>query len=105
MGPGRARTRRLLIVVGIAAIALAFVATRQTAAGPQRATGIVVDVEGDLTTVTRFTILSEGRRISLTPVEDGDYAFPLVHLRDHLRTGEPVVVQYEGSDVSSIEDG
>ncbi len=57
--------------------------------------GVVIDVEGDLTTVTAFTVLVEGDPVRFEPVDDGDYAFPLGHLRDHLRSGEPVLVGWE----------
>ena len=29
---------------------------------------------------------------------DGDYGFPLGHLREHLRTGEPVYIEFERID-------
>lgn len=62
-------------------------------------TGLVVDVQGDLTSVSEFTVLTgEGERLTLVPSEDGDYDFPLPHLRDHLRNGEPVEVRYERRD-------
>lgn len=57
--------------------------------------GIVVDVQGDLTSVDRFTVLVDGEQMVFEPADDGDFAFPLGHLRDHLRGGEPVVVGWE----------
>lgn len=60
-----------------------------------QATGIVVDVRGDLQEVDSFTVLVEGERVDFQVAPDGDFAFPLVHLRDHLRSGEPVVVRWE----------
>ena len=60
------------------------------------ATGIVVDVVGDLTTVTEFTISTGLReRMTFVPTPDGDYAFPLPHLQEHVRSGVPVVVDWE----------
>lgn len=71
--------------------------------------GVVVDVTGDLTTVEDFTVLVEGDPIRFVPTPDGDYAFPLPHLRDHLRTGEPVLVGWELVDgtrrATSLDDG
>lgn len=73
-------------------------------------TGPVVAVEGDLTEVSSFTILSEsGDRIELRPSPDGVYAFPLPHLRDHLRAGDPVRVSYTEEDGNlvalTLDDG
>ncbi|GIU91368.1 MAG: hypothetical protein KatS3mg011_0274 [Acidimicrobiia bacterium] len=48
--------------------------------------GVVVEVDGDLTGVRSFTVITtDGERLHLTPDPDGRYAFPLPHLRDHLR--------------------
>ncbi len=59
------------------------------------ARGIVTSVDGDLEEVTSFTLLVEGSPIVFTPVDGGDYDFPLSHLREHQRTGEPVFVDWE----------
>jgi hypothetical protein len=71
--------------------------------------GIVVAVEGDLNAVTSFTILVEGDAFEFIPVEGGHYAFPLAHLREHLRDGTPVRVGWErrGQELAavSLEDG
>lgn len=61
--------------------------------------GIVVGVEGSLDEVTSFTMLVEGEEMGFVTTEDGDYEFPVSHLREHQRTGEPVLVTWE------IEDG
>ena len=63
-------------------------------------TGIVTAVDGDLTTVTSFEVLADGRAWRFVPSPDGDFAFPLPHLRDHLRAGDPVVVEY--SEVGGV---
>lgn len=77
--------------------------------GPASVTGLLVDVQGDLTTVTEFTLLVGEERLVFVPSPDGDYGFPLPHLRDHLRGGEPVVVGYIEADgelvATSIQDG
>ncbi len=71
--------------------------------------GLVVAVDGSLTAVEAFTVLVEGEEVIFLPVEDGDYAFPLPHLREHQRAGEPVLVGWESrNDVMyalSLEDG
>lgn len=71
--------------------------------------GLVVEVSGDLNDVDSFTVLVEDERIVFVPSPDGDYAFPLAHLRDHLRSGEPVAVGWELVDgeyiATSIDDG
>jgi hypothetical protein len=59
------------------------------------ARGLVTSVEGDLQDVTSFVVLVEGDELEFTPTPEGDYAFPLAHLREHQRTGEPVVVGWE----------
>jgi hypothetical protein len=61
-------------------------------------TGIVVSVDGDLVGVNSFEVLSDGERTLLRPSADGQFDFPLPHLRDHLRTGEPVAVEFERVD-------
>lgn len=71
--------------------------------------GIVVEVDGSLEQVSSFTLLVEGERLDFATVADGDYDFPLPHLQDHLRSGEPVVVDWEmreGERVAvSVVDG
>ncbi len=59
------------------------------------ARGIVVSVEGTIEDVTSFVVLVEGSELEFVPVEDGDYDFPLSHLREHQRTGEPILVDWE----------
>ena len=60
--------------------------------------GVVTDVEGTLTEVESFIVLSEGEEIGFLPLEGQVYEFPLGHLREHLRSGEPVVVEWEMRD-------
>lgn len=57
--------------------------------------GVVTAVDGDLTSVRSFTLLVEGDSITFTPAADGDFQYPLTHLRDHLRDGTPVRVSWE----------
>jgi hypothetical protein len=71
--------------------------------------GVVTAVDGNLSDVTSFTVLSAGSELVFVPTEDGDYDFPLSHLREHLRTGEPVAVDWELVDedryATSLADG
>ena len=73
------------------------------------ARGLVVAVDGSLTVVEAFTVLVEGEEMIFLPMEDGDYAFPLPHLREHQRAGEPVFVGWESRNdlvyALSLEDG
>ncbi len=65
------------------------------------ATGVVIDVQGDLTVVDRFTIrLPDGTDQVVEPAPGvlfhGDTA--MGHIRDHLRSGGPVFIRYEVLD-------
>jgi hypothetical protein len=57
--------------------------------------GVVTAVDGDLLVVRSFTLLVEGESMTFVPAEDGDFAYPLTHLRDHLRDGTPIRVSWE----------
>lgn len=57
--------------------------------------GVVTSVEGSLDEITSFTVLIEGSELQFVPTDDGDYDFPLSHLREHQRTGELVFVDWE----------
>jgi hypothetical protein len=57
--------------------------------------GVVTSVEGSLDEITAFTVLIEGSELRFVPTDDGDYDFPLSHLREHQRTGELVFVDWE----------
>lgn len=86
------------------------VLTLASCAQTETVTGAVVAVDGNLTDVSSFTILSQsGDRIELRPSPAGVYAFPLPHLRDHLRDGDPVRVSYTEEDgillALTLEDG
>lgn len=59
-------------------------------------TGVVVDVVGDLTVVEEFTITTGLRdRMTFVPAPDGEFPFPLPHLRSHITSGIPVIVEWE----------
>ncbi len=71
--------------------------------------GPVINVEGDLTEVRSFTVLVEGEEMVFVPTADGEYAYPLPHLRVHLLDGTPVRVGWErrGDQLlaTTLEDG
>ena len=57
--------------------------------------GPVISVDGDLAKVRSFTVLVEGDEMVFVPIPEGEYAFPLPHLREHLRDGAPIQVGWE----------
>jgi hypothetical protein len=57
--------------------------------------GVVTAVDGDLSSVETFTLLVEGDSMTFVPASDGDFEYPLTHLRDHLRDGTPIRVSWE----------
>ena len=66
--------------------------------GQESVRAVVLEVTGDLTSVESFVIRTEdGEILELTPAPGGDFRFPLPHLRDHLRTSEPVLVTVDRS--------
>jgi hypothetical protein len=73
------------------------------------AAGVVIEVEGSLSNVESFTVLSEGVEMVFLPLEGQTYDFPLDHLQEHVRSGEPVVVEWEIRDgvhyALAIDDG
>lgn len=92
------RRRRLVgMLVFLGLVAVAACAAPDPTTGV--AIGIVVEVDGDLTSVDAFTISTdEGERMTFVPAPDGDFAFPLPHLQDHVRSGVPVAVAWEDED-------
>jgi hypothetical protein len=78
--------------------ALALMGAACASSSEEGVTGIVVDVQGDLDNVEQFTVLVEGEQMVFETTTDADYAFPAAHLRDHLRSGEPVQVRWEQED-------
>lgn len=61
--------------------------------------GVVVDYQGDLVSVDSFTIrIGSGEEIKLRPADDGDFAFPLPHLREHMTTADPIEVSFMEED-------
>jgi hypothetical protein len=78
------------------ALAGLLIALAACGTGASQVEGIVTDVDGDLTTVSMFTVRrADGELFTFVPGEDGDFAFPLPHLSEHRQTASPVVVTYE----------
>ena len=71
---------------------LALISCSQTSG---TARGVITSVDGTFEEVVSFAALVEGSELEFVPVPDGDYDFPLPHLREHQRTGEPVLVGWE----------
>lgn len=82
--------------IGVISAALFFVAA--CGSGNGNVTGVVVDVVGDLQQVSSFTVDADGVEYRFVPAPDGSFAFPLPHLRDHMRTTEQVRVDYRTVD-------
>lgn len=98
MGPdgiGTAGGHRSVRHLALASVFLLVLAACGAHASGEEATGIVVDVQGELEEIDTFTVLIDGEQVTFETSPDADYAFPLGHLRDHLRSGEPVVVRWE----------
>ena len=89
---------RLLVAVTIAAVIVSVsgCATADTSSG-NTLSGVVSEVNGDLTTVTGFVVLDEdGSSHRFTPVDGLLFeGGPLTHLREHVVTGQRVVVTFE----------
>jgi len=87
-----------VITVRLLALVLVAAALMACAGGDSRVTGVLTDVDGDLTTVESFEIQSGGERLRFVPDDGldvfGDDGTPLSHLFEHLQTGDPVRVTY-----------
>jgi hypothetical protein len=89
-----ARQLKLQLIgrLGVVALLMVLVACSQSSG---TVIGAVIAVDGDLTEVRTFTVLVEGDQMVFVPIADGVYAYPLPHLRDHLRDGSPIRVGWE----------
>jgi hypothetical protein len=85
-----------------AAVVLAAALAASCGTDASRLRGVVVDVTGDLESVSAFEIVTgEGDRLVFVPGPDlnvFEHGAPLSHLAEHLRTGEPIRVTYAESD-------
>ncbi len=92
MGASRVHASGILRSVAVVVMLLGLVACNQTEG---TARGVVTSVDGSLEDVSSFVVLVEGSELEFTPTAEGEYDFPLSHLREHQRTGEPVLVGWE----------
>lgn len=90
--PQQTRPKSLVAVVGGILVSLMVVGCAQDGG---TVLGVVVEVDGTLDQIDSFTVLVEGDEMRFLPADDGDYPYPLSHLREHLRTGQPVFVTWE----------
>lgn len=98
MGRHRAGSRRHPVVRQKAAIAVAILLAACSGSSQGTTEGLVVDVKGDLEAVTEFSVLGNDGVEIFVPAADGDFAFPLPHLREHILSGAPIVVFWELHD-------
>jgi hypothetical protein len=92
VGASRVHASGFLKSLAIVVITLGLIACNQTSG---TARGVVTSVDGGLEDVASFVVLVEGSELEFLPTAEGDYDFPLSHLREHQRTGEPVLVGWE----------
>ena len=73
----------------------------------QEVEGALIGLEGGITAVEQFTIVKpDGSRLRFIPGPNATFhGGPLGHLRDHLRVGSSIVVQYrvEGDVLIALE--
>lgn len=60
-------------------------------------TGVVVDMDGDLTSVRSFVLrTADAEELTFVPAPGLEFdGAPLSHLRDHLRAGDTIRVDFE----------
>ena len=79
-------------------LALAVAACGNPGEGQETVRGVVLKVNGDLTSVESFVLRTDdGKVLEVVPATDGDFRFPLPHLHAHRRTLEPVLVELDRS--------
>lgn len=76
---------------------------------PDHVTGPLLDVQSEsLQEITGFTLKDGDENYEIFIASDVDYGFDLGHLREHLRTGDPVTVTLDVRESKlyalSIED-
>jgi hypothetical protein len=65
----------------------------EVANAPDQVTGVLLDVDSEsLEEITGFTLKDGDATYEILIDENVDYGFNLGHLREHLRTGDPVTV-------------
>lgn len=82
------------LAVGLLALALGACSSDDA-----NASGVLIDMEGDLTTVQSFTLLTAEGECTFSPAEGLTFHdSPLSHLSSHLVSGEPIDVEYQAGD-------
>ena len=86
----------LVVLVVVVALVLAGCSGSDPVSG-DTVTGVVSEVNGDLTTVTGFVLMApDGSSHRFTPADGLLFeGGPLPHLREHVITGQAVVVTFE----------
>ncbi len=101
-GTGAAAPHRLLSRATrlAAGIALTIVVA---CSGQTTVVGSVIEVDGDLSTVESFTMVTEdGETLTFEPDPFGRYPFPLPHLREHLVSGQQLRVDYRPAEDGTL---
>jgi hypothetical protein len=62
---------------------------------PPRVVGLVVELDAEGETVRGFVLEADGERYEIRIDPEIDYGFDLLHLRDHLRSRQPVDVRLD----------
>jgi len=90
-------TKLLPAVALVAMILLVSGCSTADTASDTMVSGVISEVRGDLTTVTGFVVLAEdGSSHRFTPMDGLLFeGGPLTHLREHVVTGQRVVVTFE----------
>ena len=96
---GRARTAASRIGVRPAVLLVGWALVFAACAGQDEVRGIVLEVDGDLTSVESFVLrLDDGEILTIVPAATGgDFHFPLPHLSDHRTSLSPVIVELDRS--------
>ena len=82
------------LVVAVDTVSLVLTACRASE-NDRTVVGVVVNYQGDLVNVDSFTVRTEsGEVLQMRPADDGDFAFPLPHLREHMTTADPIEVEF-----------
>ncbi len=88
--------RRLASILAVVVVVAVTIAGCGGGKGPSTV-GVVLEVDGDLTTVESFTLLTEdGTQVRFFPAPEVTFdGGPLSHLTSHVVSGDPVRVFYE----------
>jgi hypothetical protein len=77
-------------------------------APPRQATGVVISADGpNASQVTRISLrTNDGQVLELTvgTLDVSNGGLPAPHLREHLVSGEPIIVFYRGSEIVRYMD-